>query len=546
MLDVENEQWIRAGDTIGLATENHAYGDRLFHLMPQFMQVEDFERRTAATGKGPLHRYLDVVGMSLDHLRTEYETLRWMRNPDRISGGLIWPLAEMFGIPFEPAIGMRQARVWLRDSVYLYKIKGTRPGVEAAASAMTGWGARVTQGKNLFRAEGVPNWYSDADLSNTTAPDNSQVFALNISAPADESPFTLRTVPLLHVTGISPWFGISVEELTDYAVSGWIRPPTGTADGRGFVWKIEWYDVEGGLLSSDTGAVATTLDATWVEIDHVANSPAGSQYAVISLEDQGTGATELLLRDAQFEKNLTPTSWEPARAIIINFDPVRWNLGLNPAFGNGLFGWDVVDGTTTVEEGEVGPAGSNKHAEVDGTLRTVMLGLSTPGVSHVFSAYTQGTANVTVTLQFFAEAGDEVPVHEESTTWSVAGDSRVHVSTPGPSGSFFVRAVIQTSAEIDVGATLLEEGSVPGDYFDGDFFGADYLWAGMAGTSASKYYPARAERNHRVRELIPDYLPISQRFIVNYVGGAPSSGQLMTGDEGDLGVGAYGIMPFGE
>lgn len=547
VFEVENEQWVRAGDTIGLPTKDHAYGGRLFELMPQFMRQADLERRTAAHDAGPLLRYLNILGMSLDHLRTEYETLRWLRNPERISGGLIWPLAEMFGIPFEPAIGMRQARVWLRDAVYLYRIKGTRPGVEAAASAMTGWGARVTRGKNLIRLEGGGAWFSDAEIEDTDSPDDPSIETMLVTSATD--PVPIRSAPLAYTsaTTLPRWHGIGVEELTDYSLSAEIRPTSGATDGRDFRLVVEWYDEEGEFISSINGASVATSSSSWVDMDLVDNSPAGAAYAVIELEDLGTGGTEVYIRRVQFERAITPTSWEPARAIIINFDPVRWNFIPNPAFSNGLYGWSIESGTGGLEDGTVGPSSGSQHAVLDGEMVSDMLGIATAGVPHVFSIYAEGSGDITLGIEFFEDPGDPEPVLTTEEVHTLGGSvERVSVGISGPADVLFARVTVTTTASVALGSSLFEEGSVPGDYFDGDFFGADYLWAGSAGVSASKYYPARAERNVRVRELIPDYLPIGQRFVVNYIGGAPSSGALASGDEGTMGFGTYGVMPFGQ
>lgn len=542
----ENEQWIRAGDTIGLPTKDHGYSEQMFSLMPQFMRQEDLNRRVRTGTDGPLYRYLQVLGASLDHLRTEYDTLRWVRNPEHISGGLIWPLAEMFGIPFEPAIGMRQARVWLRDAIYLYRVKGTIIGVEGAASAMTGWGARVTFGKNLFRADLVPGWYSDADLSEVNSPDDPSIPAMLVDGVG---PHTIRSAPLSVPGGgnLPVWYGIPVQELTDYAIRAYVRPTETGTSGRDLRWSVEWYSSDGSAISTSTGSATTTVDDTWSAVTAVLNAPSGSAYAVVSMEDTGVGSDEYLVRRLQFEQASFPTLWEPARAIVINFDPVRWNFIPNPAFSNSFYGWTVSEGSSAgVNEGAVGPSFGGFHAVLDGSIESTMLGIATSSVPHVFSAYVEGTGDVTMTIRFYDESGDEDPSLEVSSMTSVVGDGRVFVSATSPSTSLYAKLAVETSASMSIGSSLFEEGSVPGDYFDGDFFGADYLWSGSAGVSASKYYPSRTQRNFRVLQLLPDYLPLDQAFLLNYVGGAPASDILITGDEGTLGIGTFGVMPFGQ
>ena len=546
-LEVANDRWIRAGDTIGLPTEDHRYGGSLLNLMPQFLREADAERSRRGEG-GPLESYMEVIGSSLNHVRTEYETLRWLRNPEQISGNLIRPLAQMFGVPFEPAIGMRQARVWLRDAVYLYRIKGTRPGVEAAASAMTGWGARVTYGPNLLRAEGPAGWFSLGSMTQTFSPDDPTIPAMRVEHNAFST--AIKTSPFSYGTtaDVPTWYSTRIQALTDYSLSAQLRPaPDGGSPGREYSWVLTWYGPSGDFMGSTTSPSQTLNADGWVTLSFTANSPAGAAYAAVRLASSGAVApTPMLIRRIQLEQGSAPSTWTPARAIVINFDPVRWNFIPNPAFTNGLFSWSLDTGDYSLGSSPVGPASGNQNAILDGKMSSGPMGVASSSVSHVFSAYVRGTGQVSVQLDYFTNPGDEDPVASFTETHDVGGEGRVWVAGPNPFGSLFARVSLTTSQSMDVGSTMLEEGSVPGDYFDGNFFGADYLWASAPGVSASKYYPNRTERNVRVRDLIVDYLPIGQPFLINYIGGAPSTGRIITGDEGTTGVGTYGIMPFGQ
>jgi hypothetical protein len=552
--ETENGVWVRAADTVGLPTEPHGYGQKLFSLMPAFLQEADGDRVRAAGEDGPLRRVLEVFGASLDHSRTEYETLRWLRNPDQISGNLLPLLAHQYGIPNEPALGMRQTRVWLRDAVYLYRYKGTRPGVEAAASAITGWGARVTFSKNLVKAEESYAWYVfQAILIDDVSPDDPSIPALEVSSMLSNTYWKIGTIPDADSTSVERWMGFPVTEGLDYSARASVRPFFSSQAGTTMRWLFRWFDDNGDLIQQDASATTASVFATWTQVPATFNAPAGAARLAVFLESTYSAAASArhYLRRIQVEQAAAPSVYALPSALVINFDPVRWNLIPNPSFENGLFGWVVESGSASPSDTELQGLSGGRSMLLNGEVGTQFLGLATMLVPHVFSAFLQASdpTNVTLRVEWYEALEDEDPVSYLESSHELPGDDFPHrfdISGPAPAGVRLAKVFITTDGPAFVDHTMFEEGSVAGDYFDGSFFGADWLWSSIAHASASKFYPGRTERNYRVRELLPNYLPLNQKFILNYIGGAPAGGALITGDEGNVGVGTYGIMPFGQ
>lgn len=86
-----------------------------------------------------------------------------------------------------------------------------------------------------------------------------------------------------------------------------------------------------------------------------------------------------------------------------------------------------------------------------------------------------------------------------------------------PENAHYVAMDIRLEGQMLFDAAMIELGDTPGEYFDGQFFGADTLWAGNDPFNASsRYYPSRSNRNHRVRELLKDFLPLGQSYVIDY------------------------------
>ena len=263
-------EWTRAGSVTGMALRDHDYGNRLWELTPAV-------HRTTTTGlldadNETLRTFLRLFGTQLDHIRTEYDSLLNVNDPDLVAGHLLPLLAQQYGQFFEPELGMRQMRVLLRNTVRLYRTKGTEAGVEGLVSAVSGFGARMRTPANLIldyndasAEESIGNWtagYVNATLERVLASDV-------VDAPSSLG--TMRRVGVFRQTaqaaGISQvrtaasiLRAIPVKPGVTYCFSAHAR--AGSAGGPAARIRVVWLDERGNLLSPDVDPGTTTYPAS--------------------------------------------------------------------------------------------------------------------------------------------------------------------------------------------------------------------------------------------------------------------------------------------
>lgn len=284
-------QWRRAGDVIALATHNWGVGGQLFERVPNFYRLQDQATPGFSLyGKGQLERFLLIPGFEADHIRSEYESLKWVNDPDRVSGGLLPLMARQLGFGYETELGMRLVRQQMRNAVHIFKHKGAQLGIEAFASVMTGWAPTVVVGHNLVLdqndssfKEGTGRWVSvgNTTLGRRDVSDESPPGA--IAGPVDSPPgastgdagsgdwMLLLTaddagdmVIQSFAVGIdydNRTYGIPVQENTGYLYSLYSRALDTVADVQ---LGVEWFDAAGASLGVVTeNAAASNATGDW-------------------------------------------------------------------------------------------------------------------------------------------------------------------------------------------------------------------------------------------------------------------------------------------
>lgn len=347
-------EWTRAATTLGLPLRDYGYSNRLWDLTPSIL-------RTKTTGlldadNMELKAFESVIGYQLDGLRAPLETLRDVNDPERVSGNLLPLLAQQYGQFFEPELGMKQMRTLMRDTLYLYRNKGTTPGVTGFVKAVSGYGADVQPLLNLMldyndssAEESVGRWVpltgctltryvSDGAVAAAPASFSStmrQVGLFQVNTTAAGA-FTLRcgTNALLH--------GIPVTAGTAYSASMYIRNGTGTA--RALILDLEWYTAAGVLISTTAGSTTgnTAVAGTWATRSTTLNktAPATAVYMMPVIRSSSGAIGEVHYFDAiQIEAGAMATSFEDARMIDINARAPRVNNVTNPSFEVDTASW---------------------------------------------------------------------------------------------------------------------------------------------------------------------------------------------------------------
>lgn len=142
-----DQQWVRCSDVIGLVPLNWGYGWRFYNLLPMayrdrdVVMVDPYNPWPVDGPTPPLQRFLQLVGFQTDFIRTEMESLMSINDPANCSGALLPLMAQQFGLPHEPEIGMQQERELIANAVHLYKYKGSPRGLTEFCSIMTGYPA---------------------------------------------------------------------------------------------------------------------------------------------------------------------------------------------------------------------------------------------------------------------------------------------------------------------------------------------------------------------------------------------------------------------
>lgn len=140
--DTADAEWVRAGLARCFVPSDYGGTERMISLIPEIAQSDT------------LKKFLGVIGYSYDLLRNDVNSLLDLYESMTVSYDLVPVLLQQFGIPVEPELEPEQYRRLLRNAAFLYKVKGTEPGVHGIVAAITGWQCTVEDGHNLL-------WTSD-------------------------------------------------------------------------------------------------------------------------------------------------------------------------------------------------------------------------------------------------------------------------------------------------------------------------------------------------------------------------------------------------
>lgn len=425
VFDTDLNEYALAGSAQGLVISDYDFRDTFQHWIPDWYLELDAEQATQNQPNGPLVRFLQLLGYEMDWIRSEMESIFLLTDVDLISGLLLPYMAGNFGVTYEPELGMTRSRVLIKNATYLYKSKGTIPGIGAAGSSFSGFGCKATIGPNLEIQlddaafdRSIGHWkhltnstitaQSTASLGVTPAhtaynpANNSNVGVINVTAPGTWKISTCSSADVVTL-------GIPVSQAATppmYVLSGYFQPAQQTTPTvRSVQAQIDWYDITGAFLSSSTGAAVTEVVDGWVRPYVAASPPAGAAFFGRTFLTSAScfGNEKHLIDAVQVEVNSLatpgPTTWDPPRDIKLNLLPQRQNLIANPAGVVGASGWSAIGATigAGADLYEVGvlqdsPVGYWKLNEPNGTSAadsssnvnagtvhgTVMLGVAGP------------------------------------------------------------------------------------------------------------------------------------------------------------------------
>lgn len=562
--------WKRAGDVIGLAVQDWGHSSRMFALVPMIYRDKDAETPDNATGRGQLERFLDIPGFQADHIRTEFETLKSINDPDKVSGGLLPLMARQLGFGYEADLGMRLARTQMKNAVHIYKHKGAAIGVEALVSSLTGWAPTITIGRNLAldqndaaAATSTGRWtnVANATVGRRRYDDVSAPGALSgggiPGTPAGASTGDVGAgswMLLLTALGAGDMVVQSFPAGTSYNNRTWGIPVAGSLPYTISVYSraldtvrsvrigVEWFDINGVSLGAVTeNTAASNSTSLWTRHVYTVTSPANARFMRVQLRAQTAILNDRIgLGALQVEQGSAATAYQSARSIRIQFAADRVNLVPNPSGEVNTTGWtttgtsafvaDTAQFRDGVQSFKLTATGGNMSMQTAAGAGGMAV---TPLRYYIASAYDfkpSGTVRqIRVDIIWYTAAGATI-----STTTGTAVDqtvgswSRAYVLGLAPATAAFAAVMVTIlaagAAEIHwVDSVLMESGTMLLDYFDGSSYSAEgeYMWdqaVGTPGNARSHFYSRRLIKNYRLNTRLVEFLPAGSTYALLYSG----------------------------
>lgn len=545
-------EWKSCGYVEAVNARNHDGLEEFFKAIPRVY--------TSATGgmvdvidrRGQLSRFLQGLAFEYDYWKTQADRLS--HDPGRMPWSGVASWAKQLGMSDLDlvTVGDRNVRRWLTSASTYAETKGTQNGIEAMASAITGWPvtASVSPNKMLDTDDssaenGLGRWVT------TSGALDRAVIGGGVTSPVP-SPITNSLSGSPHLQGYVFTFApsgatASLSLGNSDPINKGIPVTAGTAYKFNVCWKatvttsgnlktdITWYDIRGASISTTAGT-NQAASSSWQQTTTTSGTaPAGAAYAGITLAFSSiTGSPVYHLDMAQFVVSATDIAGKfyDARAIDLNIAPIRTNYCTNPSFETNTTGWSAGS-LGAASSGYVGGAVSrialslNNTQIASGTETSTAVGTFAAGDPVTASVYlkaTSGSGATSVTIPIKVEhknsGGTVLATTTTSATVTPGEWQRISVTKlTAPANTSYVTVTVAgsgTSANMTgAGSSLLVDGCLIEkretllSYFDAGVYsdtGAS-TWAGIAHASISYLYPLRLSRQSSLSRIMADYVP---------------------------------------
>jgi hypothetical protein len=549
--------WKPAGLAIGIAVKNFNTGTNMYNYLPVILTSQVPHDTSVEQDNDVLKRFLNLFALNHDLYKTQAENVLNLYDVSNLNGALVPVFMKQFGIKYEPELGLRQSRIFLRNIMTLYKNKGSKLGIEEYVKAYAGYDNTVTKGKNLMLdkndssfEETKGSWASVSNatllkisvnqdsavpgynevLSQTNFP-NLQKGILKVTATAS------ATVEIA-LDGITArQYGIPVTAGSSYTLTGYSRANSAT---RSVSAAIAWYTKTGTLISTSTFGTGVTNSTTeWKRSVKTATAPATAYYAVPHFKITGTSSSEIHYFDAiQFELGSSATYFQDARQIIINLKATRVNELLNPNFEGSTTYWNSTNATLTIitdVEGlpqndyvtTLSSGAAESYALAVGNVRVysdpvpVLEGNDYTFSIYVATAQTSATHPLTPFIKWYNSSNVLISTTNGVQTGVINSFVRPYVMGAAPVGATSAVVGVNWTAaaigdEITLDSALFEKSSFVNSFFDGSHGVAsltDLFWEGSATNAGrSHYYRNRFAVQSRLIATLPDWITYGSTF----------------------------------
>lgn len=522
----QSEVWFRAGQAWSMVVEDHGFHGLLLDALPDGAVNADYEASLLLSEdrKYPLRRFMEVLGFELDRAKSVMGPLQHLYDPEQTPAVGVPFLVQQFGINPEPSIGITRLRSLAANAAYLNAKRGTQPGVEALASAFTGWGATVTMGSNLMLREDTATWSLDGTA--TFLPDDAPGTPSDIQwgiEMGDAAAVRMRTA---EYAGREIFHSVPVSPNTQYTFSFEVYSATTTED---VTPVVRTYESDGTLIAETAGTPVTTTTGAWVALDDTFTSEANAAFMEVVIDiTGGADGDQHFFKNLQLEEAASASTYEPARQVVIDYEPPYTNHITTPSFENAISpAFTVTNGTTAFDatdarfgddSWQVTPTTLGTDTVVESN-DTMPVQPGDPAQANVSIRPTTTALDVSFDLVWLDGVSAEVA--RTSQTFSLTPDvwNDIFLVEQAPGSATQVRVELtwqDVVLDLD-GVALVDTYGV--QYFDGSTLAGETYWEGGPGNAhnaKSFYYPLRTVKVFRLNDVLPNFLPLNRSFRLQF------------------------------
>jgi hypothetical protein len=546
--------WRIAGNAIGISVKDYNTATTMYNYLPTILTSTIPYDTYLESNNDFIKRFLKLFAFQLDTYKSQTENVTNRYDVTNLHGALIPTFMEEFGLKYEPNLGLKQSRIFLRNISILNQGKGTKQGLNEFIKAYAGYDNVVTLGKNIMLdfndssfEQSIGSW---ASVSNATLARHSKTDSPTIAPynePSSHPNFPNVQNATLQVTatttgnvtialsGDNPiHYGIPVSASTAYTFTGYAKAG---ATGRAVSAQIYWYDRNGvALTPSSSGSTTNDTTSSWTRFTTSVTSPSNAFFAVPRIKIASAVANETHYLDAlQFEAGSSATYFQDARQLEITLIANRINELLNPNFEASTSNWTFTNSTAVLSGNEVGvdpdaPSVniSGGSAEVNPTATGLLKVTSSfmpvfANNDYTFSIYGYNSTGTYPLTPFISWYDSSNTLISTSTGTAVTPNNswvRPSITQLAPSNAVTAKVGLTWTATsaldgIYLDAALFEKSAFVNSFFDGSNGLAelsDLFWEGTVNASRSHYYRNRFSVQSRLVAKLPDWINYGTTF----------------------------------
>lgn len=514
--------WVVAGSITAIAPSNHDIHDKFMSSLPRVYTSKEQSPLGAVDTSSALYEFVFGLTFAQEEFQTLLDLLRPRHSGLETPNQLIAIETQNVGLNQEPGLPVKSQKRLVREALYLYSHKGTKPAVETYAEALTGFAPTITVAPNALLTiqdstfyNSIGNWQTNActlEASTTLVPVLTD-YVIDTTYSGKVTAVGAAYITLGADAPITK--GIPIIEDTDYTFSYKVKSPSSAGSTQ---MTVVWYDKDGVTLGSNFVMTSVSANNTWKTSWQNTTSPVGAVYASLKITFSASGVYYVDQVYAEQGLNTDNTSYQEARAVDIFLNPTLTNYIKNPSFEvNVTDSWTASGSATVTKDSNVSSEAytGTSSAKIVATGNWKFTSNAVPisgGAYYTISSLIKTTAPLTVKLIGRDNLGvltgaSETYTFSSQTDWARISATKLTDSTDtatvtydvefsGGTGTFYLDAV------------LFEKSQKPTDYFDGSLPSSyGVVWEGTADNSYSHLYVNKPQKVPRLAQTISDWLP---------------------------------------